>query len=129
MNIYFLLAGILAALTSIGHLTYGKRRFLGPMQQADFEPVAKTIMYCVFHYISIFLLLSALILLACAFEAVSQMQSFGMLAFIALNFGLFAIWQLYIGLMSDLERPFKHLFQWILFLSISILTMLGVILT
>lgn len=129
MNFYFLFAGGLAALTSVGHLTYGKRQFLAPMLHADFDPVAKTCMYCVFHYISIFLLLSTLILLACAFEAVSQMHSFGMLVFIALNFGLFAIWQIYIGFMSDLERPFKHLFQWIFFLSISISTILGAILT
>lgn len=128
MNIYFLLAGIIAALTCVMHFTYDRQQFLVPMQQAVFDPIAKSVMQCVFHYISVFLLLSTFILLVCAFEAISQMHSFGMLVFIALNFGLFAIWQIYIGFSSDLEQPFKHLFQWIFFVVISVLTLLGALL-
>ncbi|MCL1048024.1 hypothetical protein L2755_00050 [Shewanella abyssi] len=125
MNIYFLLAGIIAALTCVGHFTYGRKHFLLPMLQAEFDPIAKSVMHCVFHYISVFLLLSTLILLACAFEVLSQMHSFGMLVFIALNFGIFAIWQLYIGVTGELEQPFKHLFQWVFFIAIAVFTLLG----
>ncbi|ABZ77010.1 conserved hypothetical protein [Shewanella halifaxensis HAW-EB4] len=129
MNVYLLLAGIIAAFTCVGHFTYGRKHFLWPMQAADFDPVAKAIMHCVFHYVSVFLVLSSLVLLACSFEAISQMQSFGMLIFIALNFGLFAIWQLYIGFMSSLEAPFKSLFQWVFFVPIALLTFAGAILS
>ncbi|MFT5790298.1 MAG: hypothetical protein ACI8SJ_002427 [Shewanella sp.] len=128
MNIYFLLAGVIAAFTCAGHFAYGRKQFLVPMLQADFDPIAKSVMHCVFHYISVFLLLATFILLACAFEAVSQMHSFGMLVFIALNFGIFAIWQLYIGFTSELEQPFKQLFQWVFFVAISLFTLLGALL-
>ncbi|GIU07781.1 MULTISPECIES: hypothetical protein [unclassified Shewanella] len=129
MNIYLLIAGLLAALTAIGHFSYGRRHFLLPMKAADFDPVAKAVMHCVFHYVSVFLLLSSLILFCCAFEAISTMQSFGILLFIALNFGLFAIWQLYISFMSDIESPFKRLFQWVFFVLVAGFTLIGTLLS
>lgn len=125
MNIYLLIAGMIAVLTFIGHLSYGRREFLLPMLRADYDPTAKAIMHCVFHYVSVFLLLSSVVLLACAFAAVALMQSFGMLIFIAVNFGLFAIWQLYIGFMTDVNVSFKRLFQWILFVLIAVFTLAG----
>ncbi|MGS0689009.1 hypothetical protein [Shewanella sp. 0m-4] len=129
MNIYLLIAGGITALTCVGHFTYGRKHFLQPMQTAAFDPVAKVIMHCVFHYISVFLVLSSMVLLACSFNAISAMQSFGMLIFIALNFGLFAIWQIYIGFMSSLEMPFKYLFQWVFFVPISLFTLAGAMLS
>ena len=129
MNIYLLIAGVFAALTAIGHFTYGRIHFLLPMNAADFDPSAKAVMQCVFHYVSVFLVLSSLILLSCAFEVISRMQSFGILLFIALNFGLFAIWQLYIGFMCGLESPFKRLFQWVFFALIAGFTLTGALLS
>ncbi|WP_299806095.1 hypothetical protein [uncultured Shewanella sp.] len=128
MNIYLLIAGLFAALTAIGHFSYGRTHFLMPMKAADFDPGAKAVMNCVFHYVSVFLVLSTLVLLCCAFEAISEMQSFGTLLFIALNFGLFAIWQLYIGFMSSLEAPFKQLFQWVFFALVAGFTLAGTLL-
>lgn len=125
MNFYLLIAGLIAAMTSIGHLTYGRRRFLKPMQAADFDPLAKAVMHCIFHYMSVFLVVSSLLLISCGFEAVSQMQSFGVLLFIALNFALFTVWQVYIGFMSELDAPFKGLFQWVFFALVAGFTLAG----
>lgn len=129
MNIYLLIAGLVAAMTVFGHFTYGRTHYLLPMKTADFDPIAKAAMHCVFHYVSVFLVLSTLILLCSAFEAISQMQSFGILLFIALNFGLFAIWQLYIGFMSELEASFRQLFQWLFFALVAGFTLAGTLLT
>ncbi|QYJ95480.1 hypothetical protein [Shewanella spartinae] len=128
MNIYFLIAGIIAILTCVGHFSLGKKRFLTPMLEADFDPIAKSVMHCVFHYISVFLVLSALVLLACSFSMVSNMQSYGLLLFIALNFVLFAIWQIYIGYFAEIKGAFRSLFQWIFFALVSAFTLAGIFL-
>ncbi|MGS0681418.1 hypothetical protein ACVBIL_09680 [Shewanella sp. 125m-7] len=128
MNVYLLIAGVVATMTTVGHFTYGLKHFLQPTLAADFDPIAKAAMHGVFHYVSVFLLLSSAVLLACSLEAISYMHSFGMLIFIALNFGLFAIWQIYIGFMGDLESPFKHLFQWVFFIAIAVFTLAGAVL-
>ena len=125
MNIYFLIAAILTLLISIGHFTLGYRRFLKPMQQAQFDPVAKAAMNCVFHYISVFLLLATMVLFTCGFMLVSIMQSYSLVLFIALNFILFAIWQLYICYFSDVANGFRSLYQWVFFLLISGFILLG----
>jgi len=127
MNFYLILAGVLTGSVLIGHLTYSKRQYLLPIQQADFDPVVKTVIHCLFHYCSIFMLLSSLILFACGFEAISYMHSFGILIFIALSFGLFAIWQVYISFSSELEKPLRSLFQWLFFTAISAFTLMGVL--
>ncbi|MCK8046694.1 hypothetical protein MSG37_17535 [Shewanella sp. 1CM18E] len=125
MNIYLLIAGLIALATSVWHLTYARKQFLMPMLHADFDATAQVIMRCVFHYVTVFLLLSSFVLLACAFAAIAQMQSYGMLIFIALNFGLFAIWQIYIAFMSDASVSLKRLFQWLLFVLIAGFTAIG----
>ncbi|MCG9729400.1 hypothetical protein L1D44_06000 [Shewanella sp. Isolate13] len=125
MNFYLLTAGIIAVITAVGHFTYGRTHYLKPVLDADFDAGAKAVMHCLFHYVSVFLVLSSLVLLSCGFEAISPMQSFGVLLFIALNFVLFAIWQIYIGFMSDLEAPLKRLFQWMFFVLLAGFTLAG----
>ncbi|GIU29112.1 hypothetical protein L2719_15990 [Shewanella schlegeliana] len=129
MNLYLLTAGIIAAMTTVGHFAYGRRHFLKPVLVADVDAGAKAVMHCIFHYVSVFLILSSLLLLSCGFEAISKMQSFGVLLFIALNFSLFAIWQIYIGFMSELEAPFKRLFQWVFFVLVAGFTLAGALLS
>ncbi|QYK02964.1 hypothetical protein [Shewanella psychrotolerans] len=119
MNIYFLIAAIISLFTCIAHLTFGHKQFVKPMQQAQFEPAAKAAMHCVFHYVSVFLVLATMVLFACGLMLVPAMQSYSLVLFIALNFILFAIWQIYIGYFSDIAGAFRSLFQWFFFLLIS----------
>ena len=127
MNFYLLIAGCIALVASIVHLTYARKQYLVTMMQADFDPIAKVVLRCAFHYVSVFLLLSTFVLFACTFAAIAEMQSFGMLIFIGLNFGLFAIWQLYIVFISDARVSFKRLFHWLLFALIAVFTALGLL--
>ncbi|ABV37348.1 conserved hypothetical protein [Shewanella sediminis HAW-EB3] len=126
MNLYFIAAAGMGLLACIGHFTYGVKHFLTPMLNAQFELVAKTVLHCFFHYLSVFLVLSTLVLASCGFEIVSKMQGLSLVLFVALNFGIFAIWQIYIAFVSDIKAPFKHLFQWALFLGIATLSLMGV---
>ncbi|WP_299789453.1 hypothetical protein [uncultured Shewanella sp.] len=126
MNLYFIAAAGLGLITCIGHFTYGVKHFLTPMLNAQFEAVPKAVLHCVFHYVSVFLVLSTLVLASCGFELVSNMQGFSLVLFVALNFGIFAIWQIYIAFVSDIKTPFRHLFQWVLFLGIAVMSLMGV---
>ena len=58
MNWYMLIAGIIALFAVIGHFTIGRKLFLMPTLKADFDVVAKKIMHCLFHYSSVWLVLS-----------------------------------------------------------------------
>ena len=50
MNALVLTAGIFAFGVVIGHFTLGAKLYLKPMLAAEFDPVAKRVMLCVFHY-------------------------------------------------------------------------------
>ena len=64
MDWFITIAGLLAAMTTVGHFKIGSREFLRPMLEASFDQVSKKVMHCVFHYVSTFLILSALTLLS-----------------------------------------------------------------
>ena len=106
-------------MTTIGHFVVGTKMFLTPMLQADFEPVARKVMHSVFHYVSVFLILSCAILLL-AGTGTFQGQGISLLVwFIALNYGLFAVWQLVIAMTSGISKAPTKLFQWVFFVLIS----------
>ncbi|QFU22367.1 hypothetical protein FM038_009500 [Shewanella eurypsychrophilus] len=126
MNYFFIAAAILSLTTCVGHFTYGVTNYLKPMLNASFDPVAKAVIHCVFHYVSAFLVLSTLVLAGCGLDLVAYMQGISLVLFVALNFALFAIWQIYIAFVSDIKSPFKHLFQWSLFSAISALSLMGI---
>ena len=62
-------AGVIAAMTTLGHFAVGSRQSLAPMQEADFEQIPKRVVRCVFHYVSAFPILSTLTLLRPGFHA------------------------------------------------------------
>lgn len=125
MNLFYSIAAILGMIVCVGHFTYGYRRHLAPMLEIQFDLNAKTSLVVLYHGISVYLLLSTMVLLACAFEVVSSMHGFGLVLFIAMNYGILAIWQIYIVRMSDLESPFRTQFQWIFFGMIAVFSLLG----
>jgi len=63
MNWPILIAGIGAVFITVGHLTAGSKMYLKPMLQASFDDVAKKVNHCVFHYVSVYLVVSAVFLL------------------------------------------------------------------
>ena len=125
MNIYVLVAGIIAAFAAIGHLTVGKKQFLLPMLSAGFDQVPKKVMHSVFHYITVFLVLSAFVLIMMGIRGSGCMfDPTLLLGFIGLNYLMFAIWQIIIALSSGISL--LKMFQWIFWLLISIFSILGI---
>lgn len=125
MKIMLVLAGATALITTVGHFTAGIKMYLKPLLDSDIDPVAKKVLHCVFHYVSTFLILSTFALLMLGFMNVSGSAGRLLAVFIALNYTLFAVWQLALIKQSGIERGMLKMFQWIFFAIIAVLAFLG----
>ena len=125
MNSYIIIAGVFALATLLGHFTVGSKKFLRPMLEASFDPVPKKVMHCVFHYVSTYLILSAAALLFIGSGLWTGSSSAAVAIFIALNYTIFAVWQLVLAAKSGIPGGIIKLFQWIFFVLIALFTFLG----
>lgn len=121
MNPLIVSAGFIALMTTAGHFTVGRKMYLKPLLKSEMEPVPKKVLHCVFHYVSTFLSLSTLALFVSAFTKIGRLAT----VFIALNYALFAVWQLSLVKASGIERGMLKMFQWTFFVIISVLAFLG----
>ena len=125
MNWLITISGILALMTVAGHFTVGSREYLKPMLEATFDPVARKVMHCVFHYVSVYLVLSALFLIAVGCGYKFNTDATRMVQFIAVHFALFAMMQLIIAATSKIPNAIFKMFQWIIFTVIAVCAWLG----
>ena len=125
MNWFVLISGLFALFAVIGHVTMGIKSILKPMMDASFEEVPKKVMQSVFHYESVFLVLTAAALILVGFGFSFYLSSELLVRFIALNYLLFALVQLIIALSSSIPNPLIKLFQWGLWIVIAIFAWLG----
>ena len=128
MNWLIFIAGVIAAMTTVGHFTVGRKDFLKPLLDSSLDDVPKKVMHCVFHYISAFLVLSTLALLAVGAGVKFKSSQNFLVDFIAIHYAAFAVIQLVIALKSKIPKPALKLFQWIFFSLIAILSWLGLLL-
>lgn len=126
MNLPIFLAGLGAGFITLGHFTVGSKQYLKPMLQAPFDEVAKKIIHCVFHYISSFLILSAIFLLLIGAGYNNNADSSWLVKFIAINFGMFAVVQIMIAATSGIKNAIFKLFQWTLFVFVAVFAWLGI---
>jgi hypothetical protein len=124
MNPLIISAGIIALLTTAGHFTVGRKMYLKPLLESDIQGVPKKVLHCVFHYVSTFLILSTLALFVSGSMKIGRILAF----FIAVNYSLFAVWQLALVKRSGIKRGPLKMFQWIFFVLIAALGFLGAIL-
>ncbi len=125
MNWMIFISGLAAGFVNFGHFTVGSKDFLKPMLQADFDDVPKKVMHCVFHYVSVYVVLSFIVL-----TAIGLGFSFGtadtlLVKFIAINYFLFAITQIVIAATSNIPNGVIKLFQWIFFMGVAIFAWIG----
>ena len=125
MNWFVIAAGIVGAFTTAGHFAIGSREFLKPMLEASFDPVPKKVMHCVFHYISAYLFLSTVALLGTGFGIINGEGTTLLVRFIAINYAVFAVWQIALAATSQIEKGVFKLFQWLFFTIIALLSWLG----
>ncbi|CAB1071998.1 hypothetical protein JY97_02360 [Alkalispirochaeta odontotermitis] len=127
MNWPILIAGIGAVFITVGHFTAGSKMYLKPMLQASFDDVAKKVNHCVFHYVSVYLVVSAIFLLLIGSGYSNQVDNSWLVKFIAINYGLFAAVQIVIAATSGIQKAVFKMFQWTLFLFVAVFAWLGTI--
>ncbi len=120
-----IVSGVFAAACVVGHFTVGSKSFLQPMLRADFGLVPKRTMHCCFHYVSAFLVLSAVALLGLGFGLITLDGSSFVIRFIAANWAAFAMIQILIVLACRVEKGLIKMFQWVLFLGVAVFGYLG----
>lgn len=125
MNWMILISGLAAGFVNVGHFTVGRKNFLKPMLQADFDDVPKKVMHCVFHYISVYVVLSFIVLIAIGLGFSFGTADALLVKFIAINYFLFAITQIVIAATSNIPNGVIKLFQWIFFMGVAIFAWIG----
>jgi len=125
MNWMILISGLAAGFVNFGHFTVGRKDFLKPMLQADFDDVPKKVMHCVFHYISVFVVLSFIVLIAIGLGFSFGAANALLVKFIAINYFLFATTQIVIAATSNIPNGVIKLFQWIFFMGVAIFAWIG----
>jgi hypothetical membrane protein len=126
MNLPIFVAGLVAGFITLGHFTIGSTRYLKPMLQASFDDVPKKINHCVFHYISAFLVLSAVFLLLIGAGFNNQADTSWLVKFIAFNYGFFALVQIIIAATSGIRNAIFKMFQWMLFVFVAVFAWVGI---
>ena len=120
-----IVAGFLAGLTTIGHFLVGSKLFLLPMLQSEFDQVPKKVMHSVFHYVSVYLILSTVVLLLLGFGVDLGSDARLLVKFISLNYAAFALWQILIAVTSGIPNGLFKMFQWIFFVLIALFSYMG----
>ena len=125
MNWMILISGLAAGFVNLGHFTVGSKEFLKPMLQADFDEVPKKVMHCVFHYVSVYMVLSFIVLISIGLGFSFGAADALLVKFIAVNYFIFAITQIGIAAASNIPRGVFKLFQWMFFMIIAIFAWIG----
>lgn len=127
MNYLILTAGVLASLATIGHFAIGTKDFLKPVMNSNIDEIPKKVMQSLFHYMSVFMILSSVILLAISmgqsliFENISDIVKI-----IGCIYAGFAVVQFFIALTSSIKMGVLKLFQWVFWTLIAIFSLLGI---
>ncbi|MFC1865587.1 hypothetical protein ACFLYB_02595 [Chloroflexota bacterium] len=125
MNWLVLISGLFAFFASVGHLTMGRKLFLQPIMDASFDEIPKKVMQSIFHYMTIFQILSAVALLLIALGYSFDLDSILLVWFIALNYSLFAVSGIIIAMTSGIPGGLTKMFQWIFWIIIAVFAWIG----
>ena len=126
MNWPIFIAGLGAVFITLGHFAVGSKLYLKPMLQASFDELPKKVNHCVFHYVSTFLVLSAIFLLLTGAGYINQANTSWLVKFISINYGCFALVQIFVAATSGLQSAVFKMFQWTLFTFVAVFAWMGV---
>ncbi len=126
MNYLILGASLVSLFAVIGHFVMGAKLYLKPIMNSNAESIPKYVMKSLFHYLSVFQILSTLFFFLttihfnCVLFELSSVTKF--LGIIYLGFG---ISQLVVALNSPVKGGVFKMFQWIFWLVIGVLAIAG----
>ena len=126
MNWPIFIAGLGAGFITLGHFAVGSKLYLQPMLQASFDDVPKKVNHCVFHYVSVYLVLSAIFLLLIGIGYNNQADNSWLVKFISINYGIFTVVQIIIAATSNIQNAIFKMFQWTLFAFVAVFAWVGI---
>jgi len=127
MNVYALIAGIIALAATIGHFSMGTKMYLKPVLNSDLDLVVKKVVQSFFHYSSVFMILSTITLIMAGIRGDEcKLDSVTLFGFVGFNYALFAVWQLIIAITSDIPSAPLKMFQWIFWILISLFCFMAI---
>lgn len=124
MDIITFIAGILALSVVMGHFIFGINWYLVPMKKAEFDLIPKATMQSVFHYVTVFLVLSSAALIISGMSVLPKEKTELLVYFIGGNYIMFSLVQIMYSIINKVEKPLLRMFQWAMFLPIGILCFL-----
>jgi len=126
MNYIILTSAVVATFATIGHFAIGNKEFLKPVLDSNAPEIPKRVMQSVYHYMSVYLILTAVILITFSLgENLVFENRADVLKFIGFSYAGFAVAQFIIALTSSIKMGIFKLFQWILWLLIAVFALLG----
>jgi hypothetical protein len=126
MNYFIFLSAMIALVAAIGHFTMGRKDYLLPVLKSEVDIIPKKVMQSLFHYMSVFLVLSSIILFAGSHHSCPLYDYVhNMVKFIGVVYAFFAIAQFLIALTSGISGGVFKLFQWVFWALIAVFAVLG----
>ena len=126
MNYFILISAILSLAAVIGHFTIGRKDYLKPVLNSDINIVPKKVMHSLFHYMSVFMVLSTIILFAGSSQTCPLYDYVhNMIRFIGIVYAFFAVTQFIIAITSGISGGVLKMFQWVFWTLISASAILG----
>jgi len=127
MNYFVLISGIFAIAASLGHFIVGYNSYLKPVIEVDIDLIAKNVMISLFHYMSVFMVISAVILTGFGFGSSMGFENWRdvclLIGTIYLGFG---IAQFLIAINSSVQGGMIKMFQWIFWFLIALFSLLEI---
>lgn len=124
MEIKIFIAACMALFVVIGHFIFGIKWYLKPMLDSNLELIPKATIQSVFHYVSVFIVFSSILLLLVGIGKVNYSENILLVKFIGANYLTFSIVQIYYSFKNKVAKPLISMFQWTLFLPIGILCLI-----
>ena len=126
MNYFIFLSALVSLASLIGHFTLGRKRYLQPVLDSGIDIVPKKVMLSIFHYMSVFMVLSTIILFAGSHHSCPLYDYVHhMIRFIGIVYAFFGVVQFIIGAGSGIPGGVFKLFQWIFWVLIALFAVLG----
>jgi hypothetical protein len=126
MNYFIFISALIALVAIIGHFTRGRKEYLQAVLDSDIDIVPKKVMQSVFHYMSVFMVLSMIILFAGSHELCPMYDYVhNMIRFIGIVYAFFALTQFVIALTSGIPGGVFKIFQWVFWALIAAAAVIG----
>ncbi|MEA3479774.1 MAG: hypothetical protein U9R60_16450 [Bacteroidota bacterium] len=126
MNFFIFISALITLVAIIGHLTMGRKEYLKPVLDSEIDIIPKKIMQNFFQYMSVFLVVSMIILLAGSHELCPMYDYVhNMIRFIGIVYGCFALTSFIIGLTSGIPGGVLKMFQWLFWALIAASAIIG----